>query len=127
VSKEGRIVCKKIVDGDPEVSPNVCRDCPARTADCAHLRFSLKLSSPSPLVVRFNGRTEIWDDGPPQLRFERAACALRVAPVHDPRACATCSQRQPLHAAPAPAPARPAASQGKVVSFPGPKARAAAG
>jgi len=69
VSKDGRIICQKIVDGDPEVSPNVCRDCPYKAVDCAHLRFSLRLSSSSPLVVRFNGRTEVWDDGPARLVF----------------------------------------------------------
>ncbi|MGD2207423.1 MAG: hypothetical protein PVH17_11665, partial [Anaerolineae bacterium] len=35
VSKEGRIVCRKIVEGEGEVSPNVCRACPARAVNCA--------------------------------------------------------------------------------------------
>ncbi|MFN2290294.1 MAG: hypothetical protein ACK2UC_03775, partial [Anaerolineae bacterium] len=70
VSKDGRIMCGKIVEGDPEVSPNLCRDCPFKAVNCSHLRFSLRLSSPSPLIVRFNGRTEVWDDDPPQLSFE---------------------------------------------------------
>lgn len=128
VSKEGRIICQKIVDGDPEVSPNVCRDCPYKAVDCTHLRFSLRLSSPSPLVVRFNGRTEVWDDGPAQLVFERAACAERVVPIHGPRACAECPLRQPLRDTAAEPPARrPAAATGKVVSFPAREAMAAAG
>ena len=118
VSKEGRIVCNKIVEGDPEVSPNLCRDCPFKVADCGHLRFSLRLSSPSPLIVRFNGRTEVWDDDPPQLSFERAACAARTMPIHDPRACANCTLRQPLQAEPDPA-AMPHSQPGRVVAFPG--------
>lgn len=128
VSKDGRIICQKIVDGDPEVSPNVCRDCPYRAVDCSHLRFSLRLSSPSPLVVRFNGRTEVWDDGPARLTFERAACAERVMPIHGIRACAECPLRQPLRDIAAESPAsRPAASSGKVVSFPAREAVAATG
>lgn len=115
VSREGRIVCKKIVEGNPEVSPNVCRDCPFKAINCSHLRFSLRLSSPSPLVVRFNGRTELWDDGPAELRFDHAACAARVAPIHSPQACAACAQRQLAQ----PEPARPAAAlpEGRVVAF----------
>ncbi|MEJ2209971.1 MAG: hypothetical protein P8129_13145 [Anaerolineae bacterium] len=128
VSKDGRIICQKIVDGDPEVSPNVCRDCPYLTVNCSHLRFSLRLSSPSPLVVRFNGRTEVWDDGPARLTFERAACAERVIPIHGPRACAECPLRQPLPDAAAEPPARrPAAAAGKVVSFPAREPVAATG
>lgn len=128
VSKEGRIICQKIVEGDPEVSPNICRDCPFKAIDCAHLRFSLRLSSGSPLVVRFNGRAEVWDDGPPRLAFERAACAERVVPIHGPRACADCPLRQPLRDTDAESPARkPAAAAGKVVSFPAREAVAAAG
>jgi hypothetical protein len=118
VSKEGRIVCNKVVEGDPEVSPNLCRDCPFKAVDCSHLRFSLRLSSPSPLIVRFNGRTEIWDDDPPQLSFQHAACAARVIPIPDPRACAGCALRQPLQAAPDPA-AETLAPPGRVVAFPG--------
>jgi hypothetical protein len=96
VSKDGRIVCSKIVDGDNEVSPNVCRTCPYRSVNCAHLRFSLRQVSPSPLVVRFNGRTEVWDDDPPEIRFEQAACAAKVMPIGHPRACAGCLLRQPM-------------------------------
>ncbi|MCL7454120.1 MAG: hypothetical protein M8467_13840 [Anaerolineae bacterium] len=99
MAKDGQIICSKVVEGDPEVSPNLCRDCPAQAVDCSHLRFSLRLSSPSPLIVRFNGRTEVWDDDPPHLSFEHAACAARVSPIHDPRACAGCSLRQPLQPA----------------------------
>ncbi|HSJ53382.1 MAG TPA: hypothetical protein VLC52_06505 [Anaerolineae bacterium] len=94
VSRDGRIVCKKIVDGQAEVSPTVCRQCPFRAVNCQHLRFSLRLSSPSPLLVRYNGRTELWDDGPAELRFDRAACAARVMPIHSPQACAECALRQ---------------------------------
>lgn len=128
VSKDGRIVCQKIVEGDPEVSPNLCRDCPFKQINCAHLRFSLRLHSPSPLVVRFNGRTEVWDDGPPQLALQHAACSERVVPIHGPRACVSCPLRQPLHeSATECEPKRPAVAGGKVVSFPAREAMAAAG
>jgi hypothetical protein len=142
VDKDGRIVCKKIVQGDNEVSPNVCRSCPFKSVNCAHLRFSLSQSSPSPLIVRFNGRTEVWDDDPPQLRFERAACSARVMPIDHPRSCAGCTLRQalqppasrpalqePLMALPA-EPARQAqrtTGTGKVVPFPSREVLAAAG
>ena len=114
VSGDGRIVCTKIVEGDAEVSPEVCRDCPFRAIDCSHLRFSLRLTSPSPLIVRFNGRQEVWDDGPPQIEFERAACAERVMPIHDVRACAECPLRQSV-CAPA---ERVPVGGGMVVPFP---------
>ena len=128
VSKDGRIVCQKIVEGDSEVSPNVCRECPYKAIDCAHLRFSLRLNSPSPLVVRFNGRSEVWDDGPPRLTLERAACAERVVPIHGVRACANCALRQPLRVAAAESrAAQPAAAAGRVVSFPTREPLAAAG
>ena len=119
VSRDGRIVCRKIVEGDPNVSPNLCRDCPFKAVNCSHLHFSLRLTSPSPLIVRFNGRTEVWDDEPPQLTFEHAACAAKVCPIHHPQACANCSLRQPLHApASQPAPRRRMANSGQVVPFP---------
>ena len=128
VSKEGRIVCRKIAEGDDTVSPDMCRACPFQAVDCAHLRFTLARSSPSPLVVRFNGRTEVWDDGQPEIRFEQAACAQRVIPILRPEACAACPLRQPVsrpddrlmarHAAPIP---------GKVVAFPQRQPVAAAG
>lgn len=96
VSPDGQIVCAKISQGENKVSPALCRTCPSRTINCAHLRFSLSLSSSSPLIVRFNGRTEIWNDEPPQLRFRHAACALRVLPILNPSACAACSLHLPL-------------------------------
>jgi hypothetical protein len=130
VSKDGRIICQKIVEGDNQVSPNVCRTCPFRAVNCAHLRFSLRQTSPSPIIVRFNGRTEVWNDDPPELRFEQAACAAKVMPIAHPRACAACPLRQPLQA-PVEAVARQArrAANGgsKVVAFPGREVAVAAG
>jgi hypothetical protein len=119
VSKDGRIVCSKIAQGDAAVSPAVCRACPYSAVDCTHLRFSLRHTSPSPLIVRFNGRSEVWNDDPAQLLFHHAACAERVVPIHSPRACAACPYRVPAHAdyecsASRPVPTRP----GKVVPFP---------
>ena len=121
VSKEGRIICGKIVEGDNAVLPNTCRNCPFMAANCAHLRFSLQQTSPSPLIVRCNGRTEIWDD-PPEIRFHQAACAARVMPIDNPGVCAACAQREarsvrsPAHR-PAPRRLEPAV-RGKVVPFP---------
>ena len=119
VAKDGRIICSRIVEGDREVSPNVCRDCPFKAVNCSHLRFSLRQTSPSPLIVRYNGRTEVWDDGPCALSFERAACAAKVMPVHEPRSCAGCALHKPVQApVKAPSRRRRAASVGKVVAFP---------
>jgi hypothetical protein len=94
VAADGRIVCAKITSGDNEVSPNLCRNCPAETIACHHLRFSLQKSSPSAIVVRYaNGRTEVWNDEPPSVSFLHAACAAKVAPISSPTECAACSLR----------------------------------
>ena len=128
VSKDGRIICAQIVEGDNEVSPNVCRDCPFKAVDCGHLRFSLRQTEPSRLIVRYNGRTEIWDDDPPELRFERAACTAKVMPIHEPRSCAGCALRQPLQApVERPERRRRVAGAGKAVPFPSREALVAAG
>lgn len=128
VSKDGRIVCSKIVEGDNEVSPNVCRACPFKAINCAHLCFSLCQTSSSPLVVRYNGRTEIWDDDPPELELERAACTARVIPVYGPRSCSGCTMQQPVQPSAAePKRRKQAAVPGKVVPFPSHGALAATG
>jgi hypothetical protein len=121
-------VCAQIVEGDNEVSPNVCRDCPFKVVNCSHLRFTLRQTLPSRLVVRYNGRTEIWDDDLPELHFERAACTAKVMPVYEPRSCAECTLRQPLQApVEHPKRKRRLAGTGKVVLFPSREALAAAG
>jgi hypothetical protein len=126
VSADGRIICSKIVEGDGEVSPELCRTCPFRAVNCEHLRFSLRLSMPSPLIVRFNGQEEVWDDGPPALHFERAACAERVIPIYGAQACAECPLRSPCmdtqHEAPA-----ATGRDGRVVRLAGREALAVAG
>ncbi len=123
VSKDGRIVCGKIVEGENEVSPNTCRACPFKAVNCGHLCFSLCQTTPSPLIVRFNGREEIWDDDPPELHFERAACSAKVVPIQHPRQCAGCTLRQPIQAPTK----RPETRRnvGKVVAFPQRKVAAA--
>jgi hypothetical protein len=129
VSKSGRIICKKIVEGENEVSPNVCRTCPVKSIHCKNLRFTLRQITPSPLLVRYNGRTEIWDDDPPEVQLEQAACTAKVMPIEDARTCAQCALRQPLHK-PVDAPARrpqQAEALGKVVPFPNREPVAAAG
>jgi hypothetical protein len=128
VSKDGRIICSKIIEGDNEVSPNTCRDCPFRAVDCSHLRFSLRMEAASPLVVRYNGRTEVWDDGPAELSFERAACSAKVMPVYGPRSCTGCVLRQPMGLkTEQPRQVPRVVGNGKVVSFPSREALAAAG
>jgi hypothetical protein len=129
VSDEGRVVCARIVRGDRTVSPDVCRACPFMVANCAHLRFSLRQMVPSPLIVRFNGRTEVWDDDPPQVLFEQAACSAKVMRVEDIVSCTRCPLRQPVDAdAGKPRPRRRrAANAGKVVPFPGRDVVAATG
>lgn len=98
VSEDGRIVCRKVVQGENAVSPDLCRACPFRAVNCCHLRFSLLQTSPSPLVVRFNGRTELWDDEPAEVRFQRAACSVQVLSIEHPSICAACSVHKPIHA-----------------------------
>ncbi|MCK4472501.1 MAG: hypothetical protein KAW49_12040 [Anaerolineae bacterium] len=127
VGRDGRITCKKIVEGDNEVSPNLCRDCPARQVSCDKLRFSLQKSSPSPIVVRYgNGHSEVWNNEPARITFLRAACVAKVAPISDLRQCAACALRtagEPvLEEIPLPRMVRPThrkvARGGKVIPFP---------
>jgi hypothetical protein len=128
VSKDGHIICAKIVEGDNSISPERCRDCPFRTVNCAHLRFALRQITPSPLVVRHNGREEVWDDDPPEIRFERAACVAKMVPIEHPRACVGCELRRLVEAAgEQPRRRRRVAGAGKVVPFPGAGAVAATG
>ena len=121
VSKEGRIVCQKIVQGEAEVTPDLCHACPLHAINCVHLRCSLRQTSPSPLIVRYNGRTEIWDDLPAEIKFQQAACAAKVAPIQDPQQCAGCALRQALQGAERPTVAteQRLLRAGKVVRFPG--------
>jgi len=119
VSKDGRIVCAKITQGDNAVSPDLCRSCPAHSINCSHLRFSLNHSPHLPLIVRCNGHTEIWSDDAPELLFHHAACAARVTPILHPKACANCPLHLPAQAiADSPLPARLPNPNAKVVPFP---------
>jgi len=95
VSKTGRILCSKITEGDNLVSPELCQSCPFAAIHCRHLRFSLRQTSPSPLIVRCNGREEIWDDYPPEILFEQAACAVKVVPISVPEQCVGCTLHCP--------------------------------
>ena len=107
VSKDGRVICTMIQMGeDNEVSPSLCRECPARKIACDHLRFSLQKITSRPITVRYaTGRVEILDDQPPRIGFLRAACEEKVHPIHSPAECAQCR----MHSMPAapfvPAPA----------------------
>jgi hypothetical protein len=130
VSKDGRIICDEIMEGENTVSPDDCRTCPVKAVNCTHLRFSLRQTSPSPLIVRFNGRTEVWDDEPAEIRFEQAACAAQVMPIEHPQVCGDCALRRPAHAV-VEQPLRRrelrAVGGGKVVPFPSHEAMAATG
>ena len=125
VAADGRIVCAKIAVGDNEVSPNLCRECPAKAVACHSLRFALQKSSPSAIVVRYaGGRTEVWNDEAPSISFLRAACEARVAPITSPKECAACSLRPATLPQPQ---AREKVAlrkprEGKVVPFPQPVA-----
>jgi hypothetical protein len=100
VDDEGHILCDKIKTGDREVSPNICRACPVAAINCNHLRATLNHQARPPLTVRYgNGKTEIWDAVAPSISLQRAACAVKVTPIHSPRDCAGCPIRQPLVAA----------------------------
>ncbi len=127
VSKDGAIVCNKIVRGQVEVSPQVCSACPAKAINCTHLCFSLRQVVASQLTVRYNGRVETWGDDAPEVCFQQAACAARVAPIDHPLQCAACTLRRPVCSPSQPAGRVPplAARAGKVVPFP--SRRAAAG
>jgi hypothetical protein len=128
VSKDGRIVCARIVEGDNEITPNSCRDCPYKKVNCAHLRFSLRQTSASPLTVRYNGRVEIWDDEPPRLLFERAACTAKVMPLQHHRSCEGCTLAKPLQGKASRTRRQSRVTgTGKVVSFPSREALAPAG
>jgi hypothetical protein len=129
VSKDGRIVCGKIVEGEDSISADVCRRCPVRAVNCAHLRFSLRQATGSPLLVRYNGRTEVWDEEPAGVRFERAACAVQVKVVEHPRVCAGCPLRCAVEVAGEGALERQrrVVGGGKVVVFPGREMVAATG
>ena len=97
VDDEGHILCDKIKSGDREVSPNICRACPVSAINCAHLRATLDHQARPPLTVRYgNGKTEVWEDASPSISLARAACAVKVTPIHSPRDCAGCPIRQPL-------------------------------
>ncbi len=115
VLADGRVVCDKVGRGNAEVSPALCATCPAAQVNCQHLRYTLRKDEPVPIVVRYaGGRTEVWDDLPPSIKFSQAACALRREPITSPADCAGCPLRLapatrskgvvvPLRPAPAPA------------------------
>lgn len=97
VTGDGRVVCGKAPKGDTEVSPTLCASCPATLVDCKHLRYTLRKHAPVPIVVRYaGGRTEVWDDVPPAMRFARAACVLRREAICGPADCAGCTLRMAL-------------------------------
>ena len=107
------------------MSPDLCRGCPSKAVNCSHLRFALRQVTPKPLTVRCNGRVEVWDDDPPEICFEQAACLAKVAPIERPGACIGCVLRCPLDTPVERPRRRRVAGAGKVVPFPGAGAVAA--
>jgi len=115
VAEDGRMLCQKIVRGDREVTAALCAACPAVGATpmvpqrdmsvtlggntkvapyCRHLRFSLEKEHRGAILVRYgNGKTVVWEEHPPVLRFARAACALRLVPLCSAAECAACPER----------------------------------
>ncbi len=133
--EDGRVVCEKIVQGDNEVGPNICRACPVMAINCSHLRFTLqKISSSSILVHYGDGRSEVWAGDPPRVTLAKGACAAKIMPIEGPKSCAGCALRSALLQPGSEEPAvqdghrTPASAQmraGKLLSFP--PRRAAAG
>ncbi|MBU0492990.1 MAG: hypothetical protein KKA73_09440 [Chloroflexi bacterium] len=99
VTADGRVVCRKVGQGDAEVTPDLCAACPTTVIGCQHLRFTLTKHAPVPIVVRYaGGRTEVWDDIPPSMRLARGACVLRREAVNGPADCAGCALRRAIPA-----------------------------
>lgn len=119
VAKDGRIICKMILSGDNEVSPNLCHDCPARAIACDQLRFSLQKMSSHPIIVRYaTGRVEVLDDQPSRIAFLRAACQEKVMPVNTPLECTRCELHWERVAQPIARTTSVPAGKGKVIPFP---------
>jgi hypothetical protein len=94
VSDDGKVTCKKIVRGDAEVSLAICEACPAASANCGHLRFSLEKEGDSPVLIRYgNGRTEVLEGGQSGVRFTKSACAAQMRSVDVHKDCSGCSLR----------------------------------
>lgn len=94
---DGRIVCDKITEGNPEVNPNICRHCPLAVINCSHLRFTLRKVGHKPILVRFgNGASDVWDDDPPAVELVRGACAEKVKPIIGRRDCVGCDAQCPM-------------------------------
>lgn len=119
VAKDGQIICKTVLTDDNEVSPSICRECPAKAIACDHLRFSLQKITSRPITVRYaTGRVEVLDDQPPLVAFRRAACEMKVMPVNSPLECACCELHSERVTQPVTMPASVSAEKGKVIPFP---------
>jgi hypothetical protein len=133
--EDGRVVCKKIVQGDNEVGPNICRACPVMAINCTHLRFTLQKITSTAILVRYgNGRSEVWAADPPRVALARGACAAKVMPIDGPKACAGCTLHHALIQPTSdqaglplvnPVPVGASAGAGRLLTFPA--RRAAAG
>jgi hypothetical protein len=121
VLEDGRVTCDKIVLGDPEVSLEICDNCPAQACNCQHLRFSLKKIALTPITVRWaNGHREVWDDQPPRVSFLHSACAQKTTSVLSPTDCLACSMRHSIATEPVDqviAPPAPVALGENVIPF----------
>ncbi len=94
VAGDGRILCRKIQGANREVTPALCRTCPALRIGCLHLRFTLVREEGRALRIRYwTGREEVLEDRPTTVRFRTAACAHLQIPVQGPEGCARCPHR----------------------------------
>jgi hypothetical protein len=94
VAADGRIVCRKIVRGDPGITPDLCARCPAAEIGCRHLRFSLRQESCPPIRIYYSsGRSEVLEAEPPALSFVRAGCEVYVRAVPGVETCLSCPER----------------------------------
>lgn len=121
VSEDGKVTCKKIIRGDAEVSLSICETCPAASANCGHLRFSLEKEGDSSIVIRYgNGRSEVLEGGPGGVRFTKCACSAQMRTVDTHKDCAGCAMRSEgfVHDAIPPAHVDTRPMRAKVIPFP---------
>jgi hypothetical protein len=131
VADDGKITCKKIVRGDPEVTVAICAACPAAACNCGHLRFSLQREEGGQVILNWgSGRREIIESRPPGVRFIKAACAVLLRPIETAQPCAACPLRtdgfirsipmseQVVVPTPPPVSLPPASGVAKIIRFP---------
>lgn len=88
------IVCSRTMLGDSRVSPNLCRECPARACNWEHLRFSVENPSLFPIVIRWvNGHSQTWNNQSADVSLIRSPCEAKAIRISSPRDCVGCALR----------------------------------